>query len=292
MKKINKIIILIIVLAYLLRVLPYLLGYPIPITDDSLRDFQQVKYLIDNNRIDFSTEYGPFPVLHVLVYGVSKLGIDPMKVFLFVPQIFASLGILFFFLFLRKYFSSKISLLACFLIAIFGPHIYWSAQPVRETMGLFFFPLVIYLYDKVFIEKNSKDMFLLFVSFVLLIFSHHWSTLMTMGFLFFYNIFFINSRKKQIYSFIIVGAFSLLSILYWYFASKIVIILILKLFQIAIPFIFLSLIFILFLFWIRKIDFDIFKNKYIFLASIIIAILVFLFFKSLTPFEYPIQMII
>ena len=96
MKKEYKVIILIIIVGYILRVLPYLSGYPIPITDDALRDFQQVRYLMENNKINLSSACGAFPVLHLLVFGINKLGLDAMKVFLFVPQIFPTLGLFFF----------------------------------------------------------------------------------------------------------------------------------------------------------------------------------------------------
>lgn len=210
-------------LAYVLRILPYLLGYNLPFTDDGMRDFDQILYIIENGRINFydtAFYFGSFPALHLLVFFISRLGFDPLTAFLFVPQIFPSLGLIFFYLFLKKYFPKKESLLAVFLIAIFGPHVHWSAQPVRETIGLFFFPLLIYLFDKVFSSFNSKSTPLYFVllagCFSLLIFSHHWSTLMVLLTLFVYSLVFLKKGKVIFYALGLLTAFFMAALTYWF----------------------------------------------------------------------------
>ena len=298
-KKEKTLIILIIILAYLLRVLPYLSGYSIPFTEDGIRDFQQVKYLIDNNKINFTDSYynyGAFPVLHLLVFGISKLGFDPLKVFLFIPQIFPSLGILFFYLFLKKYLSVKHSLLACFLISVFGPHIHWSSQPIRETIGLFFFPLIIYLFDREMTDENVRkgilNKILLAISMVLMILSHHWSNIMIIGWLLFYSLFFLKSNKKLPSALLVIGAFLILSLTYWYFAFSLAFTLV------ATPFRVLSLIsliigvfFIAGIFLLRRFNLNKIKNnhwRFISLALLTLLLLIILG-KKLIPLDYPLQ---
>lgn len=289
MKKEHKIIILIIILAYLLRVLPYFLGYPIPITDDSLRDFQQVKYLMENQKINFYTHYGSFPILHLLVFGISKLGFDVMRVFLFIPQIFASLGIFFFFLFLKKYFSLKKSLFACFLIAVFGPHIYWSSQPVRETIGLFFFPLIIYLFDKEIRDSKISTKILLFISFILMVLTHSWSTFMILGFLLFAVLFFY--KDKLLYALSLITMFSILTLIYWYFFFPFVF----RLIFAPLEFYFIGLISLLcylcLLVFIRKFDLNRLKNNYWLGCTLILIVSFFLMFWGILPFNYPFQIL-
>jgi len=293
-KKQYLLIILIIFLAYLLRILPYLLGYPIPITDDSLRDFQQVQFMIKNNAANFSHPYGSFPLLHLVVYLVSRLGFNPLRVFLFIPQIFPCIGILFFYLFLKKYFPEKHSLFACLLITFFGPHIYWSAQPVRETMGLFFFPLIVYLFDKEISNyKQAKigiiNKIFLIACFVLMILSHHWSTLMILGFLFFYLIFMTNNKKQLFYSLLLFIIFLILTLIYWYIAFPFILRLIIKLAKNLI-FLLMGLIFlILFLLLIKRFNLNKIKTKLFMIITSLILILIIFLLTKLPVFIYPLQ---
>jgi hypothetical protein len=290
MKKEYKIILLIILVGYILRVLPYLLGYPIPITDDSLRDFQHVQYLIENNRINLSTHYGTFPVLHLVIFGISKMGFDPMKAFLFVPQVFATLGIFFFFLFLKKYFPIRKSLFACFFIAVFGPHIYWSSQPVRETIGLFFFPLIIYLFDKELTNNKILTKILLLLSFILIILTHPWSTIMTIGFLLFAALFFY--KDKLSYPLSLIAIFSILALSYWRLFFPYIFELISK----PPDFIFQSLIalfvFIGVIFFLRRFDLNKLKNAPALIVSIAVILLFPLVLRLFIVFAYPPQIII
>ncbi|MFC1686015.1 hypothetical protein ACFLZZ_03260 [Nanoarchaeota archaeon] len=289
MKKGYRAIALIIILAYIIRILPYLLGYPVPITDDSLRDFSQVNYIIENGQINFSNPYGSFPLLHLIVFGVSSIGFNPLQVFLFLPQLLPAIGLLFFFLFLRRYFPVKESIIACFLIAVFPPHIHWSSQPVRETIGLFFFPLIIYLFDRTITSKINKaniwKMILLFLSFVLLIISHHWSTVMCLIFLFSLTIFVHRDKTKKALT--LIAALSLLTITYWSFAFRAFLI---RLFETHLLFILLATIpFIAMIIIIRNIDISKLKNSYFKALSLIALIITPFIAYKFSSFSYPLQ---
>ena len=290
MKKVYKTILLIIIIGYILRVLPYLLGYPTPVTDDALRDFQQVIYLVENNKINLASSCGAFPLLHLLVFGISRLGFDVMKVFLFVPQIFASLGIFFFFLFLKKYFPVRESLFACFLIAVFGPHIHWSSQPVRETMGLFFFPLLIYLFDKELTDSKTSHKILLFISFALMTLSHHWSTFMALGFLFFATLFFYKNRL--LYALLLTVIFSVLALFYWYFLASSLFGLILQPLDLLLRLLVTLLFFIGIIIFLRRLDLNKLKNTLTLTFSLIIILLLPLALKKVIVFAYPLQFLI
>jgi hypothetical protein len=288
MKKEYKILALILLLAYILRILPYLLGYSIPITDDSLRDFEQVKYIIENKSINFNNHYGAFPVLHIIIFLINLTGISSLKAFLFAPQIFSVIGILFFYLFLRKYFKEKESLFALFLIAVFSMHIYWSSQPVRETLGLFFFPLVIYLFDKEIEKESLLKKALLFLSFSFLIMSHNWSTLMTLFFLFFYSIFFI--KEKRVYAFFLIGIFVALTFFYWWWVFDFVFELISNILKpIIIVLLFLFLFSALF---IKRFNPEKIKKRRYAVLILVISFIFVILSARLMSFSYPIQMFI
>lgn len=208
----------IILFAYFLRILPYLFGYPIPFTEDGILDFGQVKYLLENNQINFSDQdlnFGSFPVLHLLIFFLSKTGLPALKLFLFIPQIFSVLGILFFYLFVRRYVSPIQSRLAIFLISLWIPHIHWSAQPVRETMGLFFFGLIIYLSDRLGRGKNWKLWLTTLIAILLMVASHHWSTIMLLIWLAGFNIVFIKDRTEKKSYRIITAILIVLTLIYW-----------------------------------------------------------------------------
>lgn len=295
-KKDSTILFLIIFLSYILRILPYLFGYSIPFTEDGLRDFQQVKYIIDNNHINFFTSYqsyGAFPILHLLVVIISYLGLDPLKVFLFFPQILSSLGLIFYYLFLKKYFNNKQSLLACFLIAVFIPHIHWSAQPVRETLGLFLFPLIIYLFNGFITEKkiSIKYFSLLILSLILIIPTHHWSAIMVMVWLVAFSFFFTTNIKKIIISLLITIFFVVFNLIYWHYFFPLSFTLIGNLIS-HIDLIQIVMVLLLFLLiWIfKKADLNKLKNQDNKRNSfLLIIILLWLMAKNMLPLNYPIQ---
>lgn len=210
--------IFIVIFAYLLRILPYLFGYPIPVTEDGILDFGQVKYLLENNSLnlyDHQLGFGSFPILHLLVFALAKTGLPPMTVFLFVPQLLASLGIMFFYLFAKKYTHSGQALIAAALIAVFIPHIHWASQPVRETVGLFFFPLVIYLADRLKSNPNIRWWLINIAAIGLMVASHHWSTIMLIVWLVGFNLLFAKQpRPKIIYGLLAIIAAGL-ALAYW-----------------------------------------------------------------------------
>jgi len=291
------IISIIILLAYILRILPYLLGYQIPISDDALNDYGQVKYFLEHNQTKREFAYGNFPVLHIFTAFISKLGISPLTTFLFIPQIFPSIGLLFFYLFLKKYFPKKQSLLACLLIALFPPHLYWTAQPVRETIGLFFFPLIIYLFDKeISNHENNKlgisNKFLLIISFLLIIAAHNWSTVMLFVFLFSYSFFKINNKKLFLYTLSLMILFLILSITYWHFFFPSIFRLFFFFRMIRIPIhvpIILSLVILLFIIILRIYNLKKLKNNLLFIISLISSLIMAFIISKIAPFSYPIQ---
>lgn len=215
-----SLILLMLLLAYILRTLPYWLGYPVPFAVEGMLDFGQVKYIIEHHVPQFLNspfDYGAFPVLHLLIYGISSLGFEPLKVFLFLPQVFSVIGIIFFYLFLRKHFDKAVSLTAIFLIIVFIPHIYWSAEPMRETLGLFFFPLIIYLFDRVMSEKFRVALSLgLWSSLALMVATHYGSSIMMLGWLAFYTIFFVKPKKKLILATATILIYILAVAAYWF----------------------------------------------------------------------------
>ncbi|MDD5454638.1 MAG: NBR1-Ig-like domain-containing protein [Candidatus Ratteibacteria bacterium] len=300
LKKENALIAVIVILAYLLRVLPYLLGYPIPFTEDGIRDFQQVQYLVDNHKINFIDSYynyGAFPVLHLLVFAVSLIGFEPIKIFLFLPQIFPCLGILFFYLFLRKHFSDGISLLSCFLLSVFGPHIHWSSQPVRETVGLFFFPLIIYLFDKeVFGPNAGKSILnkvLVTISMILIILSHHWSNIMVICWLLFYSLFFLKDSKKLSYALSMTAGFLFCTLFYWFFAFRLAFTLIITPFKlIFLILLIITAAFIGGVFLVRRVDLNTMKRGWCFSFCLLVLFSFFLiiFRSNLIPLHYPFQL--
>src|SRR3989338_8427552 len=127
MQKNLKYLILILIATFLLRVIPYLNGYLYLLTNDSMLDFQQVQYLQNNNQLALYHPYGRSFTLHMIVYVVSEFsGISAWYIDMFIPQLISSLGLLFFHLFVRRYFEEKYSLIAMVFIATFGPNIWWS----------------------------------------------------------------------------------------------------------------------------------------------------------------------
>ena len=118
---ITIIIIVILLMGFMLRIIPFLQGYTLLIGGDAKRDLVQTLYILQNGAIDWKDSYGAFPVLHLLVATASIIfSLDPELVSSFLPQLVTVLGLVFFYFLLREYFDLKISLLGLFFAAVSG----------------------------------------------------------------------------------------------------------------------------------------------------------------------------
>src|SRR3989344_4718897 len=283
-------IILIIILAYILRILPYLFGYHLPLTEDSMIEYQQILYLIKNNAINVNNQYALFPVLHILIYGLYSIGFNSYHTFMLLPPLIASCGLIFFYLFLRKYFDKKGSLISCLVIATFGFHIHWSSQSVRETLGLFFFPLLIYLFDNFIKKKSISSLFILLISYLIFIATHAWSNLMYLIFIFLWIVYQKMNKSDLILSILLYTVFLSTTILYWlFFYTNIFVVYHIKNIFITIPVGILSILFIIFLKLIypKKLN-----NRYFLLILSLFLIIGAILSSFITSFRYPIHQLI
>ncbi|MBU4300796.1 glycosyltransferase family 39 protein [archaeon] len=216
-KKEVMILLMIIVLAFVLRTFPYLNGYSYPITDDGTRDYKFIEYIQQTGEINLQA-YGIAPFLHLIVSTTSILSdSNTLKIDLFLPPLISSLGLIFFYFFIKKYSKNiSISLISTLIVATFGPNIWWGAQAVRETIGLFFFPLSIYLLDK-FREKNSIKWFIIyFISLFGMTLAHYWASFMLIIMIFLMNVFFY---KNKGYGLLISFVSLLPTFIYWAIAA-------------------------------------------------------------------------
>ena len=214
--KIYAILILILLLALLLRVLPYATGYDNLIMGDTIREYQETNFIIDNGYINYDFVYSKYPVLHLMMAETSLLtGIDTDLLFRFLPQLIASFAVIIIFLLMNQKFNTKIALTSSFLFAVFGPNILWAMKPVRETIGLFMFPLLIYMYFKA--EKDKKYYIPLVLSSIVALLAHHWTFWLLLIFLGIFLLFSENQNSILLYCLSIVIAF-----IYYYFTLSVV----------------------------------------------------------------------
>lgn len=197
---------LILILAFAVRTLPYATGYENLIMGDTIREYEQVLYILENEEINFGFIYGMYPAIHLLVAESSLLtSIDPNILFRFLPQFFAALACIAFFLLMKEAFNEKIALISSFLLAVFGPNLLWAMKPVRETLGLFIFPLILFLYWKA--EQEDKYLIPLVLVSILALFVHHWSLLLLLIFVGVFLLFSQNRKILFIYLATVVSAF-------------------------------------------------------------------------------------
>lgn len=167
-------------ISFFVRIVPYITHNDY-FSADSTHDGLLVKYIQNTGRINWEDQYGVYPVLHsilFLFYSLSGIDFEAMMFYL-IPLLF-SFSLLFWYLFLKNHLGNELAFLSCLFIALFGPNIWWTSQTVRESFGLLMFPIVVYFFDK----STSKEFVPFFIiSSVLMVCSHHWSSLMTLLFL-------------------------------------------------------------------------------------------------------------
>jgi len=206
---------LIILSSVFLRLIPAL-RYPYPITDDSLKDYQQARYIIENKEINPKSYHGfaTFPIFHILIAFLNyTTTIDALTLFRFIPSIFAGVGVLFFFLFVRDLTKDdRTSLIAASIYGSWFASVWWEAISVRESLALPVFSIILYLCQKYLNSKNNGWLSLFIIFLVSLIPMHHWTSLMMfitlIIFLIYYN--FDRGLIK------VIILFATLMLIYWY----------------------------------------------------------------------------
>lgn len=288
MKKEYKTLAFIMLVAYVLQGLPYLLGYTIPISPDALHDLMIAEYTAYYKTLEKEHHYARFPVLHVFLAAIDWMGWDAKSSFRYVPQIFPALGVGAFYFFLKQHFPKKQSLTATFLVATFGPRLYWSGQPTRETFGLFFFPILVYLFDSELRKPRPEKKLFLIVSSFLMMASHHWSALMLLAFWIFYTILFVE-KDKLLYAIAIIINYALFMIVYWVLLFPFIFVLMKKPLEFCNCIILAIMLFTPGVYLAKKLDFRHFKKKSWMLVFTLIFIGFILFIKRILPFYYPPQ---
>lgn len=296
-------LLLVILLAYFLRVLPYL-TYQWPLDIDSIKEFQQVLYIQQTHQLNWGDPFGAFPITHLIVYFFSLTGVNLLFAHLFILPLVSSLGILFFYLFLRSYIEEKYAILASFFLAAFGPNIFWGFLAVRETVGLFLFPLIIYLFDREMTKGSLWNKILLLSVVVCMVATHHWTTFLLIVTLLCLTFLYKDKWK----SIILISCFAVFALIYWALAFPLVLSLLEKAistfaFQLGIVLCVILCVLLAIAFTniktnisklILKIQTGIFKmrdehQKFIIPFLIVLFFLAIFIFDKITVFEYPPQ---
>ncbi len=90
--------------------------------------------------------YLSLPLMHLGVVAMKLVaGIDYKAAMFFAVSLPLILSTLFVFLFVRHLANAKVGLLAMLLLNLCDFHIAWSVQPIPTTLGVAFFPIIIYL---------------------------------------------------------------------------------------------------------------------------------------------------
>ena len=214
MQKNLKYLILIMMIAFLLRIIPYI-NYPYLLTNDAMIDFQEIQYLQKNNQLALYHPYGRSFTLHLIVYIVSEFsGVSTWYINMFIPQLISSIGLLFLYLFVRRYFEEKYSIIAMIFAATFGPNVWWSSQAVRETIGLFFFTFVIYVFDSLVNRYGFRNLLIFFMIVLTSFFTHNWTNLLLFGVLVVMSVTLYN--KRFVMGIPLAFSFGLGLLFYWY----------------------------------------------------------------------------
>lgn len=98
---------------------------------------------------------GPVSFLGIiLIYG-SVIGLTSYKLLPFLTPSIAGLGILFFYLLLKKIFGRRNALISVFILAVFPPYFYYSARSMFHNI-LFTALLIIGLYFAMLMAERKK----------------------------------------------------------------------------------------------------------------------------------------
>jgi hypothetical protein len=172
----------------------------------------------------WGSSYNFFPVLYSINAFASWIsGIEILTLMPKLTPIFGGLAVLVFYFVVNQLINNKKIAILCTLFFAFMPfHVYQTSHASPLTMGHFFIMLSLYLFLK--FRKNTKYVFPLLISTLLLIMSHHLSTyfylISLIGIVFVENASvkeWTSTLKKDVFYII---ATSLLMFSYWAFVAK------------------------------------------------------------------------
>lgn len=149
-----------------------------------------------NSYYGWGDSYQYFPVLYTIT-GISHwiTGIDVIVIMPKLAPIFGGLSIMIFYFIVNELIGNKkIAIFSSLILAVLPFHAYQTSHASPLTMGHFFMMLSMYFFIKY--RQNYKYVFPLFISTILLIISHHFTTyfyLISMAFI----IFFENFNKRE-----------------------------------------------------------------------------------------------
>jgi len=129
-----------------------------------------------NPYVGWGNSYQYFPVLYAIT-GVAHwiTGVDVVVLMPKIAPIFGGLSVLiFYFVVYNLIGDRRIALLSSLFLAVLPFHVYQTSHASPLTMGHFFFMLCLYLFIK--FRTDSRYVAPLFISTVLLIMSHHFTT--------------------------------------------------------------------------------------------------------------------
>ncbi|MEM1514032.1 MAG: hypothetical protein QXN45_04015 [Candidatus Thermoplasmatota archaeon] len=226
MKRINLFLLTILAFAIILRAIPIILygawGNDFGIYFYLTKKFIETKDIFINYT-GWGSSYNFFPTLYISASILCFLGINEIYALSIVGPVFGGLCILIFYFIAREIgFEKKLALMCSIILAVFPVHAYQTSHSAPLTIGHFFLLLSFLFYLKT--KKDNKWYIPLYISTVLLIFSHHLTTyfyLISIMFAIFWNNFKNSSWSKNIRKDIFYILFSLtFTFLYWAFVAK------------------------------------------------------------------------
>jgi len=146
---------------------------------DPWYEYQMTKQIILGNSLDLLNYPSQLPIIHLSIAALSVYsGMDPLMIQKFFTPVLSACGILVLYVFLEEYTTKDIALISALFLLVGTPYIHWASQAVRESVGIAFLILALYLsYQSM---KKCRLDYLLAALFVIpgLVLTHHLANLM------------------------------------------------------------------------------------------------------------------
>ncbi|MBC7128340.1 MAG: hypothetical protein H5T45_01235 [Thermoplasmatales archaeon] len=226
MKRTNLLLLIIFASAVIIRAIPIIL-YGAWGNDFGIYFYLTKKFIetrdIFINYTGWGSSYNFFPTLYISASILCFFGMNEIYALSIIGPIFGGLCILIFYFIAREIgFEKKLSLMCSIILAVLPVHAYQTSHSAPLTVGHFFLLVSFLFYLKT--KKDGRWYIPLYISTILLIFSHHLTTyfyLISIIFAIFWSEIKNNSWSKNIVKDVFYVLFSLTStFLYWAFIAK------------------------------------------------------------------------
>jgi hypothetical protein len=145
-------------------------------------EYEMILRILTYQSISPATYPSQLPTLHVVVASLSLFtGMDPLLLFKYCIPPLSVIALVVIYLWTKEISSADTAFFAGLLLLSGTPYLHWTTQGVRETLGIVFFILALYISFRSIRDRQPSFIAVSLLLIIGLVLTHHLSALIFLG---------------------------------------------------------------------------------------------------------------